>query len=101
MAWTMSANSLTATYSAPASTQVFSSSLPALPSDPSKQDVQGKTAYLSALRSQATEMQNDVNTFLTQKMEEDKAVESGSAKNKAQEEKEEEMYGEEDPENDG
>ncbi|RMY73940.1 hypothetical protein D0862_14208 [Hortaea werneckii] len=97
----MSANSLTAIYSAPTSTQVFSSSLPALSDDPSKQDVQGKTAYLSALRSQATEMQNDVNTFLTQKMEEDKAAESGSAKSKAQEEKEEEMYGEEDPENDG
>jgi len=46
-------------------------------------------------------MQSDINVFLTQKMEEDKAAESGAdGKGKAQEEKAEEMYGEEDPEDD-
>ncbi|TKA32869.1 hypothetical protein B0A50_01095 [Salinomyces thailandicus] len=96
------AETLKAIYTSPTSTQVFSSNLPLLASKPAEQSVQEKTAYLSALRSQATQMQNDVNTFLTQKMEEEKAVESGAAKKtKAQEEKEEQMYGEEDLEDEG
>jgi hypothetical protein len=46
-------------------------------------------------------LQGDINVFLTQKMEEDKAAEGESKKKSAAEEREEEMYGEEDPENDG
>ena len=98
----MSSNALTASYASPSSAQVFSSSLPSLPKELNEQDVQKKTEYLAALRSQATQMQSDINTFLTQRMEEDKAAESGSSgKSNVQEDKEEEMYGEEDPENDG
>ena len=61
-----------------------------------------KTAYLSGLRSSVTAMQNEINVFLTQKMEEDKAAEnngagaSRSAQNGVIDEtKEEELYGEE------
>lgn len=100
----MSTNALTATYQTPNATLNLSSSLPSLPNDAEAQNVQQKTAYLTALRSSVTEMQSDVNATLTQKMDEDKAVESGKGTvrvEKTQEEKMEEMYGEEDPENDG
>lgn len=69
--------------------------------------MQEKTAYLNQLRSGASKLQADINTFLTQKMEQDKASETaktgGGGKKKVtiDEDKEEEMYGEEDPENDG
>ena len=46
-------------------------------------------------------MQSEINTFLTQKMEEDvKAAEGSAGKRSKKEEREEEMYGEEDPEAD-
>jgi len=46
-------------------------------------------------------LQSEINTFLTQKMEEDvKAAEGGVGKRSKKEEREEEMYGEEDPEAD-
>ncbi|KAK5116077.1 hypothetical protein LTR85_009359 [Meristemomyces frigidus] len=95
----MSTGPLTAAYKSPTAAQNLSFSLPALPSTTEAQNVQQKTTYLSVLRSSVTQMQSDINAILTQKMEEDKAAESG--KGKAQEEKMEEMYGEEDPENDG
>lgn len=69
-------------------------------------NVEEKTAYLNALRSKNTELQTEINTFLTQKMEEDATTaeggkgQSGGKKSK-KEEREEEMYGEEDPEADG
>jgi len=61
-----------------------------------------KTAYLSDLRAKVTQLQQDINTFLTAKMEEDRAADeaAGVAKTNAAEDKEEDMYGEEDPEND-
>jgi len=66
-------------------------------------NVTEKTAYLGALRSQSAELQGEINAFLTKKMEEDvKAAEIGGvAKKSKKEEREEEMYGEEDPEADG
>lgn len=86
---------LTAAYSSPSSTHAFSHSLPLA----SANNVSDKTAYLSALRSKSTELQSEINAFLTKKMEEDaKGVEGKRSKN---EEREEEMYGEEDPEADG
>ncbi|KAK4547833.1 hypothetical protein LTR36_010552 [Oleoguttula mirabilis] len=97
----MSTNALTATYCSPAATQTLSSSLPPLPSDTQAENVQQKTAYLSALRSSATQMQSDINAILTQKMEEDKAAESGKGKAQEEEAKMEEMYGEEEAEDDG
>jgi hypothetical protein len=90
---------ITAHYDAPSGSKDFTSSLPSVPSDES--DVDAKTAYLAALRSNASKLQGDINVFLTQKMEEDKAAEGESKKKSAAEEREEEMYGEEDPENDG
>ena len=98
----MSTNALTAVYSAPNSKQTLSSSLPRLPADSKALDVQQKTAYLSALRTSVTAMQSDINALLTQKMEEDKAGESGkdSGKGKAQDDRAEELYGEEDAEDD-
>ena len=94
---------MTATYKSPDSNETFSSSLPALSADRNTLDVGEKTAYLSALRTSLGQMQSDVNAFLTAKMESEKNATEGKAKaeKKTREEKEEEMYGEEDPEADG
>lgn len=87
----MASQSLTAAYVSPAGEEHFKSSLPNIHSE----DVKEKTAYLSALRSSTTQLQSDINTFLTKKMEDDKA--SGDRK---VDEKAEEMYGEEDADED-
>jgi hypothetical protein len=88
---------LTATYASPSGNHTFSHTLPS----PSTTNVTEKTAYLSTLRSKSAELQSEINTFLTQKMEEDVKVAEGSAgKRSKKEEREEEMYGEEDPEAD-
>lgn len=89
---------LTANYSSPSTTKSFTSALPAIPKD--VKNVEEKTAYLAALRANAAKMQGELNAFLTQKMEEDKAAE-GSSKKTAADEREEDFYGEEDPEKDG
>lgn len=87
---------ISADYKSPTSTQSFSSKLPSLPKD---HDVKSKTEYLTALRSGIVQMQSDVNTFLTKKMEEEKSLEASKGQgNKSKEEQAEEMYGEEDPE---
>lgn len=96
----MSSAQLTAAYKSPDSTRNFSLDLPSLPEDPKALGTREKTVYLSALRSNISKMQDDMNAFLTQKMEEEKA-DGGNAdigKKKTREEQEEEMYGEEDPE---
>lgn len=81
--------SLSAVYSSPAATRTFSH--PTSPLTPSHL-VQEKSAYLSSLRTSVTKMQEEVNAFLTQKMEEDNA----QAKNLGvDEQKAEENYGEE------
>lgn len=87
---------LTATYSSQSDSRAFTSD--PLPVDP--KNVGEKTTYLGALRANATKLQGDINAFLTQKMEEDKAAE-GSSKKSAADERAEDMYGEEDPEMDG
>lgn len=97
----MSSQKLTVTYNSPTSTRTFSTPLPPLSNSDEEPTVQEKTAYLSALRSNIGQMQTDVNAFLTQKMEDEKAAESTKPNaKKSKEEREEEMYGEEDPEND-
>lgn len=83
-----------AAYTSPTGRQTFSTSLPALPSDPKAQDIKQKTAYLSSLRSGATQMQGDLNAYLTQKMEEEKGGKAGGA-GQSGEETAEELYGEE------
>lgn len=90
----MAATQLVANYKSPTTSQTISLELPAIPRDGGS--VQDKTAYLSALRAKAFEMQSEVNIFLTQKMEEDKAAEAGGKS--VADQKEEENYGEEDPE---
>lgn len=92
----MAGTQLIASYKSPTSTQTMSIELPTPPKDGAG-SVQDKTAYLSALRAKASEMQSEINAFLTQKMEEDKAAESNKS---AADQREEERYGEEDPEND-
>jgi hypothetical protein len=88
---------LNADYVSPSGTHKFSHELPSA----SAKNVTDKTAYLSALRSKNTELQGEINAFLTQKMEEDvKAAEGRPTKRSKKEEREEEMYGEEDPEAD-
>lgn len=80
---------LSATYASPTTTQeTFSSPLPALAAEPSTAD---RVAYLAALQTSLRDLQKDVNTFLTQKMEEDKAAGPG----KSDDTKDEETYGEE------
>lgn len=59
-----------------------------------------KTEYLSNLRQSVTKLQDEINTFLTEKMEEDKAL-AAKAGLKVDEKKEEERYGEEDVEDEG
>ncbi|GAB7349125.1 hypothetical protein MBLNU459_g8071t1 [Dothideomycetes sp. NU459] len=90
--------SLRATYTSPTTTHTFSSALPSTsaPSSESSSSstVQAKTAYVSALRAKVSGLQEDINAFLTAKMEEDKA--GDAAKSKRDEEREEQMYGEED-----
>ncbi|KXL43354.1 hypothetical protein M433DRAFT_70348 [Acidomyces richmondensis BFW] len=95
----MDSKILTASYASHSASETFSKSLPAL-SDLS--NVSEKTVYLSALRLSISQMQSDVNEFLTKKMDEDQTA-SVHQDNKeiAGDEKEEEMYGEEDPEQDG
>ena len=80
-----------AEYASPESTHIFKQSLPPLPSEPSTKE---KTAYLSGLRSSVVTLQEDVNAFLTVKMEEDKTLASPKGL-KVDEKKEEENYGEE------
>jgi len=84
---------LSATYNSPTTSQTFTHPLPSTPTPSTKE----KTAYLSALRKSVTQLQEDVNTFLTSKMEEDKAL----AGEKMDEKAEEENYGEEKVEEEG
>ncbi|CRK10851.1 hypothetical protein BN1723_009189, partial [Verticillium longisporum] len=95
--------SLSAQYSHPTDTPFTAEASTDGPSSTSTAD---KSAFLARLRDLVTTVQADVNTQLTQKMEEDKqraADVGGSAANgkgAADEAKEEENYGEELPEED-
>ena len=87
---------LTASYTSPTSSQTFTQPLPSA----SVTSTSEKTAYLSALRKSVVQLQEDVNFFLTAKMEEDKAI-AASAGTKADDKAEEEHYGEEKVEDEG
>ena len=83
---------LTAAYSSAGSNgKFFTEELPRISQ---KSSTGQKTDYLATLRSSATQMQKNVNEFLTHKMEEDKANVGGQAE-KTKEDEEEENYGEE------
>ena len=77
-------------YRSPTSTQTFRQFLPSS----STTSTDEKTHYLSALRNSVTQLQEEVNTFLTSKMEEDKTL-AAKAGLKVDDKKEEENYGEE------
>lgn len=81
---------LWAEYKTPTESKTFSHSLPSAAVTSTTQ----KSAYLSALRSLVVQTQEEVNAFLTAKMEEDKAAAS-MAGMKVDEKKAEENYGEE------
>lgn len=85
-------STLNATYTSPSSTlaETFTHPLPALSTPLTTSD---RTAYLSTLQTSIKTLQNDINTFLTQKMDEDKLA--SAAAGKVDDVKEEENYGEE------
>ena len=81
---------LQAIYTNPTSSETFAHTLPSAQTTSTK----AKTAYLSALRSSVVRLQEDINGFLTSKMEEDKTL-AASAGIKADDKAEEDNYGEE------
>jgi len=86
---------LSADYRSPAGQYTFGYEVPAVSENQSTEET---TVFLAKLRQSAVQMQQDVNTFLTQKMEEDKAMESTKEVQqnaKVDEDKEEDNYGEE------
>ena len=80
---------LKATYRSPNSSQDMTHSI----TIPATVDTKAKTAALVDLRSKTKDLQAQINTLLTAKMEEDKATTKHDAE-------EEENYGEEKPEDD-
>ena len=85
-----SAPILKAEYAAPNASKTFEHPLPTTDTT----TTEGKAAYLSALRESVAKMQEEINTFLTAKMEEDKVL-VAMAGAKGDDKKEEENYGEE------
>lgn len=102
-------STLRTTYTSPSDTKIFTNPISApLPSPDTPTAVKDKVNYLSELRASTKQLQEEINVFLTQKMEEDKAGVavagrdvvggSGGAKKgveKSKDELEEERYGEE------
>jgi hypothetical protein len=90
---------LRAVYESPQpSTRTFEYQLssPIASCDPSAENTKVKVAYLSELRSMVPKLQDEINVFLTERMEEDKKeAEAQGRQLSAKEAKEEENYGEE------
>ena len=86
----MAANthSLHAVYTAPDATQSFQHSIPAS----AEGTLATKQAHLTTLQSLVPKLQEEINVYLTQRMEEDKKAEGQLSEKEA---KEEENYGEE------
>ncbi|KAI9848968.1 MAG: hypothetical protein M1837_005857 [Sclerophora amabilis] len=89
---------LTAIYTSATSSKTFAHAVPT--SGSTQPTPSEKTAQLASLRSSVTKLQDQINTFLTQKMEEDKSTTSGNGAGDSRargvdEGKEEENYGEE------
>jgi hypothetical protein len=81
-------STLSATYTAPGDEKKFTHPLPSTKSAPSTDE---RINYLSALREKTKDLQTEINIFLTQKMDDEKAA-IGTSIN---EDREEENYGEE------
>lgn len=102
-------NALRAVYTSPqpstqSQSQTFQhqlSSLPVSSDSASPEAVKAKSTYLSELRQLVPQLQDEINVFLTERMEEDKkAAEAQGSKQSEKEAKEEENYGEENVEED-
>jgi Gon7 family len=94
---------LQARYRSPNAEKIFCHDSGVSGGEPTKQSSTAKrVAYLGTLRLSVAKLQEDINTFLTQKMDEDKAaavagfVDTGKGKIRLDDEQEEENYGEED-----
>ena len=61
---------LKADYAAPSASRTFAYALP----NPQSLSTEAKIAYFKALRTSVVQLQGDLNSFLTSKMEEDKAL---------------------------
>ncbi|THW78714.1 hypothetical protein D6D19_01757 [Aureobasidium pullulans] len=83
---------LTAVYTSPTATNTFSSPLSSAPTEASSSHE--KSQYLAHLRDNVSQMQDDINQFLTKKMDEDKAATDAPVTSN-DEDMEEQMYGEE------
>ncbi|RVX73242.1 hypothetical protein B0A52_02370 [Exophiala mesophila] len=87
--------SLIAAYSSPNETKQFEHLVPSPKvSSDGTLDTTAKTQYLSQLRASTKKLQEDINTYLTQKMEEDKRAGADTVQGKTADEVEEENYGE-------
>lgn len=82
---------LSATYASPSTSRTFTYVLPSS----STTSTTEKIEYLFTLRNSVTQLQDEINACLTEKMEEDKAL-AARVGWKVDEKKEEENYGEED-----
>lgn len=80
---------LQAVYTAPDAARTFSHVVPV---DPSQSPLAAKQSQLEALQSFVPKLQNEINVYLTERMEEDKKAQGA---NSAKEAQEEENYGEE------
>jgi hypothetical protein len=90
-------DSVKAQYTSPSCSHTFE--LPLQSKASANSSAAERTAYLAELRASTKQLQTDVNKFLTEKMEEDKARASDK-KSKRDEEIEEQNYGEEIPDED-
>lgn len=90
----MASNTVLGTYVSPSGKKDFDYKIPALPDSPTTKET---AAYLATLRKTTLRLQNEINAFLTQRMEEDKAPASGNGNgiSTIDEQKEEDNYGEE------
>jgi hypothetical protein len=82
---------LTAVYTSPTATNTFSSPLQSAPTQQSSSSE--KSQYLADLRQKVAQLQDDINRFLTEKMDQDKAATDGAPSK--DDPMEEDMYGEE------
>ncbi|KAJ5081300.1 hypothetical protein NUU61_009564 [Penicillium alfredii] len=80
---------LHAVYTAPQASRTFEH---AIPVDSATDAVAAKQAHLTALQSFVPKLQEEINVFLTERMEEDKKAQGQISEKEA---KEEENYGEE------
>ncbi|KAL4742639.1 EKC/KEOPS complex, subunit Gon7 [Aspergillus similis] len=89
-------NRLQARYTSPQLNRTFEHAINSPAPSPSDENVKVKVAYLSELRKLVPALQNDINLFLTERMEVDKKIAEAQGRQLSEEEaKEEENYGEE------